>query len=51
MKIKWLIEEREIPGLGILNLDDIKDLPEETAKNLIKQGIAEEVKKPKKKEK
>lgn len=44
MKVKWLIEEREIPGVGKLNLDDIKVLPPEMAKNLIKQGFAEEVK-------
>ena len=43
MKIRWLIEEREIPGIGLINLNDIKELPEQTAENLIKQGLAEEV--------
>jgi len=51
MKIKWIDDQREVPGIGILNTDDIVNLPADMAKNFIKQGQAESVGKKNKKTK
>ncbi len=42
MKIKWLIEDRLIPGIGLLKSGDVKDVPDEIGLNLIRQGEAAE---------
>ena len=44
MKIKWLIEDREVPKVGIMSTGEVKEVKEDIAKALIGQGIAEEVK-------
>lgn len=41
MKIKWLVEEREIPYVGVLKPGEVYTLSEEQAKSLITQGVAE----------
>lgn len=40
MKIIWKGEERILPGLGTFKKGDKINIPEEIAKNLIKQGLA-----------
>jgi hypothetical protein len=40
MKIIWIDDQREIPGVGILNTGDIRDIPEEKAMAYISQGQA-----------
>jgi hypothetical protein len=49
MKIKWTDGLRLVPGVGTLDRDDERDIPDEIAQALIKQGQAEKVtKKPRK---
>ena len=42
MTIKWIYEQREVPGLGLLTVGDTVEAPEELAKGLIRQGLAVE---------
>lgn len=42
MIIKWLIEERKVPGIGLLNTGDIATVPRFVGKILIRMGVAEE---------
>ena len=49
-KVKWLIEEREIPYIGLVNKNDIIEIPDNIAEEFISRGFVKEVKKPKKKE-
>ena len=52
MKIKWIDKQRRlIPKVGILQNGDIRNLPDDIAKALIKQGQAEPVTYSKKKSK
>lgn len=49
MKIKWRIEEREVPGIGVLNTGDIRIVPDDVGEQLVKQGHASIVTNKKKK--
>ena len=40
MKIKWIAEEREVPYCGVFQDGDIRDISDEVAKGLIRQGLA-----------
>jgi len=40
MKIKWIGGKRHIPKIGILQEGDIRQLPDDTARAFIKQGLA-----------
>ena len=51
MKIKWIGKRRLVPKLGILQNGNVRNLPDDTAKALIKQGLAEPVTYSKKKSK
>ncbi len=48
MKIQWTDKKRSIPKVGVLEQDDIRDIPDEIAKGLIKQGQAKPFYKSKK---
>jgi len=48
IEIKWLIEERELPGVGLVSYGKIYKVKKEMAENLIKQGHASIIKKKKK---
>jgi len=50
MKIVWLIEERELPGVGIVSPGKEYKVDFLLATSLIKQGHAKPAKKKKKKE-
>ncbi len=43
MKIKWIGKRRLVPRLGILQENDERTIPDDIAKALIKQGLAEPV--------
>lgn len=47
-KVKWLIEERELPGYGLMKPDQVYTLPKKLAESLAIQGHVELVKKTKK---
>ena len=49
MKIQWTDKKRSIPKVGVLEQDDIVVIPDDIARNLIKQGQAKAVYKSKKK--
>ena len=51
MKIKWIGKRRLVPKLGILQNGNVRNLPDDTARALIKQGLAEPVTYSKKKSK
>lgn len=40
MKIKWIDDTKEIPGVGVLSTGDIRDIPKGKAEAYIKQGQA-----------
>ena len=40
MKIKWIGNKRLVPKFGILQYGDVRQLPDDTAKAFIKQGLA-----------
>ncbi len=40
MKIKWIGEVRQIPGIGILKEDDVVMIPDDMALSLIMQRLA-----------
>lgn len=50
MKIKWMIEPREVPGIGLMESGDVREIPDALAEALIKQKQAKAVIKPKKEE-
>jgi hypothetical protein len=41
MKIKWIGDKRLVPRIGILQHGDVRQLPDDTARGFIKQGLAE----------
>jgi len=43
MKIKWTDKKRFVPKVGVLEQDDIVTIPDDIARNLIKQGQAKPV--------
>lgn len=43
MKIKWVGEDRMVPGCGMGTLGATLDVPSDIAKSYIKQGLAESV--------
>lgn len=48
MKIEWICEEeREVPRVGLMVTGTIRDVEKEIGEALIRQGLAEEVKKKK----
>ena len=47
-KIKWVADERELPGIGVAKPGDIITLPEHLAKSYVYQGLAAVYKQPKK---
>ena len=50
MKIKWLDGLKHVPRIGTLNTDDVKTVPDDIGRALIKQGQAVEIKPKTKKE-
>ena len=40
MMIKWVGDQREVPKVGLCTKGDTKEVPEDTGKGLIKQGLA-----------
>jgi hypothetical protein len=48
IEIKWLIEERELPGIGLVCSGKIYKVKKAMADSLVKQGHASFVKKIKK---
>ena len=40
MKIKWIDGQKEVPGIGVLDTDDVRDIPIDLAKSFIVQGQA-----------
>ena len=51
MKIKWIGKRRLVPKVGILQKGNVRNVPDDTARALIKQGLAEPVTYSKKKSK
>ena len=51
MKIRWLQSGCSVQGLGISEEGKVINAPQKVAENLINQGIAEQVKPPKKENK
>jgi hypothetical protein len=47
MKIKWIGPERVIPKIGIFNNGDVREVDNQTARDLIGQGLAMRYTKPK----
>ena len=47
MKIRWKDRQKEVPGIGMCVKGLEYSVPDDKAKKLIKQGLAEEVKKKK----
>lgn len=43
-KVKWVGEDRELPGYGVPTKGDILLLPDHLAKSLTSQGLAVKVK-------
>jgi len=44
MRIKWTDGLREVPGIGLINTGDIREVSDDLGKSLIKQGQAKEIK-------
>ena len=44
MLIEWTDGEKEVPGVGLMNDGDIREIPDGIARGLIEQGQAVEVK-------
>jgi len=40
MKIEWIEGEREVPGVGLMQTGDIRNVPSDIGQNLIRQGVA-----------
>ena len=43
MKLKWVAEDRELPGVGILKRDALFKVDDRTGEQLIRQKLAVEV--------
>lgn len=43
MKIKWVVDERELPGIGVAKPGDILKVPDHIGKSYVYQGLAEKV--------
>ncbi len=44
MKIKWIADERELPGIGVVRKGDIKDVPDHIGRSYVYQGLADKLK-------
>jgi len=44
MKIKWIADVRELPGIGVVHKGDIKDVPDHIGRSYVYQGLADKLK-------
>lgn len=48
IEVKWIIEERELPGVGLVSPGKTYEIQKDVAESLIKQGHAKRISKSKK---